>query len=439
MIATEAVARRAHFPTRRRVHSPTVVLATWGFLVTAVAISGSVLGRAHPEIHLNAPPLFGLVSPHLSWRVAPAVVLGTAAIICAPRVAQWLRWSTLLVVVVVAAAAWALALSFAGGESSWYGPLAGGHDYLGEVDRIDSLWPWVVGFTEHLADLPVHVQGHPPGFVVFLYGLGQIGLGGPQAAAVLVLGVGASGAAAVLIALRRLIDEETARAAAPFVVLAPAAIWIATSADALFAGVAAWAIALGLTAVTGTDVRADVTAIAGGIVFGIALLLTYGVAPLGLLVIAAAWNRRQMRPVLLYAPAAVIPLVVAAALGFSWPSGLLATRSAYLAGVAADRPYWFFLASNVAAFTLILGPATLVALARAGATKISVVILPALVAVGFLALSGMTKGEVERIWLPYALWILPVAYLLPEASRRLWLAGQVATAVAIEVVVVTPW
>jgi hypothetical protein len=345
----------------------------------------------------------------------------------------------LLTVVVVAAATWALALSFAGGESSWYGPLAGSHDYLGEVSHIDSLRPWVAAFTERLADHPVHVQGHPPGFVVALYGLARIGLGGAPAAAALVLGVGASSAAAVLIGLSRMTGEETARAAAPFVVFAPAAIWIATSADALFAGVAAWAIALGLIAVTATGRRADAAAIGGGVVFGIALLLTYGVAPLGLLLVAAAWSRRRLRPLLLYALAALVPLVAAAALGFWWPAGLLATRSAYLAGVAADRPFWFFLASNLAAFALVIGPATLAAITRTVPSRISVLIWPALIAVGLLALSGMTKGEVERIWLPYALWLLPAACLLPQANRSLWLAGQVVTAVAIEVVVVTPW
>ena len=39
-------------------------------------------------------------------------------------------------------------------------------------------------------------------------------------------------------------DEPTARLAAPFVAVAPTAIWIAVSADAYFAGVAAWGIAL---------------------------------------------------------------------------------------------------------------------------------------------------------------------------------------------------
>jgi len=169
------------------------------------------------------------------------------------------------------------------------------------------------------------------------------------------------------------------------------------------------------------------------------VLLAYGVALLGLLVVAAAWSRRRLRPLFLYTLGASIPLIGAGVWGFWWPAGFLATRSAYLAGVAADRPYWFFLACNLAAFTLVIGPATLVAMTRNGARMLWIVIGPTLAAVGVAALSGMSKGEVERIWLPFALWLLPAACALPVRRRAHWLAAQMATAIAIEVVVVTPW
>ncbi|OOK65282.1 integral membrane domain protein [Mycobacterium kansasii] len=56
--------------------------------------------------------------------------------------------------------------------------------------------------------------------------------------------IGSSAAAAIVVTLRTLCDETTARAAAPFVAVAPTAIWIAVSADAYYAGVAAWGITL---------------------------------------------------------------------------------------------------------------------------------------------------------------------------------------------------
>lgn len=63
--------------------------------------------------------------------------------------------------------------------------------------------------------------------------------------------VGSSAAAAVLIAVRVLASEQMARRTAPFVAVAPTAIWIAVSADGYFAGVAAWGIALLAVAVHG--------------------------------------------------------------------------------------------------------------------------------------------------------------------------------------------
>ena len=63
--------------------------------------------------------------------------------------------------------------------------------------------------------------------------------------------LGALGCVAVLVAVRALAGESLARRAAPFLVLAPAAVWMGTSADAYFAAVAAWAVALLTLAVTG--------------------------------------------------------------------------------------------------------------------------------------------------------------------------------------------
>lgn len=46
-------------------------------------------------------------------------------------------------------------------------------------------------------------------------------------------------------------------------------------------------------------------------------------------------------------------------------------------------------------------------------------------------LSGLSKAEVERIWLPFAVW-LPVATAhLSAGHRRWWLAAQAGTALAV--------
>ena len=79
----------------------------------------------------------------------------------------------------------------------------------------------------------------------------RIGLGGGAWAGLLCLLAGSSAAAAIIIAFRALGDEAIARKTAPFVAVAPTAIWIAVSADGYFAGVAAWGIALLALAVHG--------------------------------------------------------------------------------------------------------------------------------------------------------------------------------------------
>ncbi|KPC64254.1 hypothetical protein ADL29_12000 [Streptomyces chattanoogensis] len=52
--------------------------------------------------------------------------------------------------------------------------------------------------------------------------------------------------------LRLLAGEGRARAAAPFMALAPGAVWVEVSADGYFAAVAAWALALLALAATRT-------------------------------------------------------------------------------------------------------------------------------------------------------------------------------------------
>ena len=67
----------------------------------------------------------------------------------------------------------------------------------------------------------------------------------------------------------------------------------------------------------------------------------------------------------------------------------------------------------------------------------SLLVLVALGAALIGAFSGVERGEVERIWLPLACWILPVAALL--APSRRWLVAQAGTAVLLQVVLVSPW
>ena len=109
--------------------------------------------------------------------------------------------------------------------------------YLRTVPRVGDLLAFLSQFTDRIATYNIHTQGHPPGMVLAPVGAPTGRPGGPRWNAVLVFAGGAAGAVAALVALRE-VAGEAARVAAPFVVLAPAAIWW-TLGDAFFAGVVA--------------------------------------------------------------------------------------------------------------------------------------------------------------------------------------------------------
>ncbi|WP_197700022.1 hypothetical protein [Micromonospora rifamycinica] len=54
-------------------------------------------------------------------------------------------------------------------------------------------------------------------------------------------------------------------------------------------------------------------------------------------------------------------------------------------------------------------------------------------------LSGYSKAEVERIWLPFTVWLMAGAALIPPADRRGWLAVQAAVALTVNHLLLTGW
>ncbi|HEV2087390.1 MAG TPA: hypothetical protein VGR21_03650, partial [Cryptosporangiaceae bacterium] len=101
--------------------------------------------------------------------------------------------------------------------------------------------------------------------------------------------------------------------------------------------------------------------------------------------------------------------------------------------------------ANLAALAYAVGPATVGGLGtalgrlRAGRRRLadvtlgSAVVLPAaaLLAIALAVASNHSKGEVERIYLPFEVWLLPLAALLPVRHHRAWLAAQVAVTLVI--------
>jgi hypothetical protein len=95
---------------------------------------------------------------------------------------------------------------------------------------------------------------------------------------------------------------------------------------------------------------------------------------------------------------------------------------------------------DAACFAIALGPAIAVALARLRDRRAWLLVGAALLAVAAAAFSGMSKGEVERIWLPFAAWVLPAGIALGlDARRSQWLALQVVFTIGLQTLVRSPW
>jgi hypothetical protein len=345
---------------------------------------------------------------------------------------------------------WALALAGADGASGIIGPLNTSDEYLPDLSHVGGLGGYLSGFVAHVHDpapgqflWSTHVSGGPPGPLLLFALLARGGLTGPVWASLLVVAVGAAAAPAAMSTARRLAGEDVARRAAPFVAFAPMAIWIATSADALFLGLSAWGVALLAAAADPATAprRADVVAVSGGLLLGAALYCSYGIAPLGAVPVAVVLGQRRVRPLLLGAVGVGCVAALFAAFGFWWWTGLTATRVRYAEGIAALRPYGYFLVADLAAFAIAVGPAAvagLVSLPRRSGLWWPVG--GALVAAVASDLSGLSKGEVERIWLPFAIWLLlPAAMLRRTVAHRGWLAAQIALALLLQLVLVTDW
>lgn len=411
-----------------------IAVAAWVVLIVVAWLWGSHLNATNQhDMLVQAPPL----TAHFVWTlgpwIIPALVFAGAAVWFGPRLAADIDWRWLLLLSAVAAAAWAILLAASDHPGRITYALTSEVDYYADLARVVSPGEFLKTFLDNVPSFATHSRAHPPGMLLILWSLERIGLGGLWPAALLEISVGALAVPAVLVAAREMAGESRARAAAPFLVLAPAALWVATSGDALFMGVSAWAVALFALATRDRGARSDLTAIGSGFLFGMGLFLSYGLALMAIFPVAIALHRRRLRPLLLAGIGPLVFLALFTAVGFWWFDGLASTRVEYAESIARYRPYSYFVFANIAAFAIVVGPATAAGLVRLRDRALWVLVGSGLVAVAVADLSGMSKAEVERIWLPFALWvILATASLAGSRRIRVWLGVQVALAFAIQ-------
>jgi hypothetical protein len=424
----------------------------WVALVTVATVWGSDLVERRPKMRINAAPFAGRWDIVDMPAIGPAVALALAAVALGPFLARRAPWRVVVVGAAGLAVAWLLALNHVDGPDALERPLTTRYEYLAGVPDIDAAGgpvDYLRSFTDRIADHPTHVRGHPPGMVVMLWAVGRTGLDRLDVAIALVLAGWAAAIAATLTALRDVAGEAAARRAGPVLALLPGAVWAGTSMDAFYTGLTAVGIA-GLVAATGaggdaSNRRADLLAAGGGGLLGVALLCSYGTVPALAIPVIIAFLRRRIRPLVVAGIAAAALLAVAAAAGFWWLDGLRTTRDQYELGLASLRPYRYWVVGNLAAVAVATGPVLGAGVARVGrrAGLAGALLTGALVAVAATDLSGLSKGEVERIWLVFVPWLATAAALVPagrhDLGTRAWVAAQAATAITIQVALRSPW
>ena len=452
-----------------RVRARALVVATTG--CAAVFVLAAVVGTRVLERRtlIDAPPFFGDWRWHLGPGVlVPACVAGTVIVLT--RHTHRVGWRTFLLAAVVAALAWSAGLAVADHVGRLTAQIHATSDYLPGLRPIGDHPGHYLATFNHQArgrsavviarGYPVHVQGHPPGAVLTLWGLVRLGFSGVSGGLALELLGQAGVVVGVLVSARRLASEDVARAVAPFVVLLPGAVW-SHNYDAFFAGVAALAVMACVLALCPPPTRPHRRwrwAVLGGVLFGYVALLSYGLVLLALIPVLVAYRVRRVKPLFVVGVVAVGVAALPALWGFSWFSGLATTRLQYVTTIASIRPYGYFVWGDLVVAVVALGPAVVAGLllaSRPGTAPrwhgLAPLVLGSLVALLVADISGMAKSEVERIFQPFLPWLALAAVAMAEpvpdrADRPVRdrvqtsaLVLQASLAVVLATQLATPW
>jgi hypothetical protein len=423
----------------RRGDLVAALLALGAFAVAAVV--GALSYRVGHAVQASAAPLYAHWLPHIGPGTPLALLVAGLVWRYGPALAKRLRWAAVHALAYAAAVAWTLSLALIDG---WHRGVAGRlttrPEYLHDVPGVGSVPAMLRGFTGRiLAFRPdswtTHVAGHPPGALLVFVGLDRIGLRGGGWAGLLCILVGGLVAVAVPQTVR-LLGDSSARGVVPFVVLFPGAVWVGVSADGLFAGVAA----AGIMLLAG---RGWWRPLAGGVLLGAGCYLSYGLALMALPALAVVVLRRDWRPLVAGLVGGAVVVVAFTAAGFDWLTGYHLVGERYYQGLAARRPYSYWVWADLAVLAVSAGPAAFAVLRRTAAIARPAAArwLPMAAGLAILAadVSGFSKAEVERIWLPFAVWLLAGAGLLPARDRRWWLLGQAGVALLVNHLLLTSW
>lgn len=437
----------------RKAWVAAVVSTLIGAVLVAVAI---VWPRATgTDVFIFWPPLKARWSPGFTPTLVLPVLVALTGLLCWRRTTSALKWGPFLAAVFAGSWLWTAALGHAGGSESISKVFARPSEYFVDAKEVPSISGFLSGFIERVPldakdHWPIHIAGHPPGATLFFIVLDRLGITDPYTAGIIVLTLGCTGVVAVLLTVRTLSSEKYARRAAPWLVAAPSAIWMGVSADAMFTATAAWGLAL--LALASTAVRRSrliAFGLPAGLLLGLCVYFSYGLVLLGCLAIAVIWLGGRWESLLWALGGALLVAAAFTLAGFRWWEGFPVLVTRYYDGIQSKRQYAYWVWANLGAWTFTSGLAVWAAFPRGIAEAwrrsdrsrhvVAVLGCAGLFTILLATLSSMSKAEVERIWLPFTIWVLLLPSLLPLRWHRPLLATQMASAIAIEYFLTTQW
>lgn len=452
-------------PVRTWWRGDPVALAAALVLIAVAAVVGRELNAQGEPIVLPGPPLLAVWAPHIGWGTPLAVGCLLVGLRLQQGVAS-VGWRRLLLAGWMLNLAWMVSLTLVDGlGTGWIDVLLDPNEYLHDLPRITSPATFVATFTQFIAFSDTvdgsqvwttHVSAHPPLATLVFWALEQVGLGGGFWAGALCIVVSSVASVALPVTLRALGADRAARRLVPFAALFPGAVWMAVSADGLFAGVAAGGLAL---ASVGAVRRRLLVSFAGGLLLGAAVFLSYGVILFGLVVVAAlvvtvarfGW-RAVLWPWLVATAGVLVVAAVHLAYGFNWLTGLDQLHRRYYQGIASQRPFSYFVYANLAAWLMSCSPVLAIGVYRAGAVLarwrrtqwtqdrvVALVSLSGVLAAVVADLSALSKAETERIWLTFGVAAYAGLGLLRGRAAALGLVGCAVSALLMNHLFDTGW
>jgi hypothetical protein len=426
-----------------------VVALPWlGLGGAAVVIAvGLAIKAATGGLGLPLPPFLMYPGVRANVLVIVTVVALAGALGVAPAIVQRLRSPPLTAVALfLLALLLGLSLNVArDGTRGWWEVFATGHngsiegpyEYLPGLPVLAHGIPYFLGhFSADFPYLPLHAEGNPPGPLIALHLLG-IRTAGAMAA--LCIGVGALTAPLAYDLGRLLGGEQRGRIAGVLTAFAPSMLLFGvTSADYAFAG-------LGMVVACLLVRRATWALIAGGCAAALATFfswLLFAIPAWAALVVLQRDGWRAAARVCVAAGAGVIVFNAALAVAFGYdPFSALSATSAKYASLATSgtRTYAYYLFGAPTAWAVMLGlPIMWFGLRALGRRDRAAVAVAAVIVVA--SLLGFTRGETERIWLPFVpLACVAAAALVAAPPLRPGRTILAIQALAVEVLFFTVW